>query len=461
MSALFNEDRQYFDEATGELLVGGKIYIGTAGLDPKTNPKNIYDNRELTGSPLGQPVIIGSDGRASSKIWLSGKYSFTVDSSADAQKYAELQNGFDEAVGNVQTTNALGINDITATGVPVQTTYVDNTTYIVTAPANNTGAMTINIDSIGVIDIRKAHDQALVSGDVKADMKLVLVYNSTDNWMELQSAVLGSAFSSIELTGTAKFAKGADIASAASLALGTDGNYFDVTGTTAITSINTVKVGTWIKLHFDAILTLTHHATDLILPGGENITTAAGDEATFIEYATGDWRCTEYQKAVAKPYGAAIATNHVRAGNDQIADGTNESSLEQAFTVDGAFRTVGPTGSGMDIIWTALDLIPANARILKVSIEVSARADTSATATIFVNAASGDVTTPIASASNRSVLTFLTHYPDTTPTTNEGTQIYIPCEIPLNSSLVFKIAATSSGSGVFSASAHYKGFITD
>lgn len=97
------------------------------------------------------------------------------------------------------------------------------------------------------------------------------------------------------------WAKGADVASANALSLGHDGNYFDITGTTAITSIGTKGVGTVVKLHFDAALTLTHHATDLILPGGANITTAAGDEAEFVEYATGDWRCTSYQRASALP----------------------------------------------------------------------------------------------------------------------------------------------------------------
>lgn len=96
---------------------------------------------------------------------------------------------------------------------------------------------------------------------------------------------------------TVKWAKGADVASATALTLGDDGNYFDVTGTTTITSIATKGAGTVVKLHFDAALTLTHHATDLILPGGANITTAAGDEAEFVEYATGDWRCLNYQRA--------------------------------------------------------------------------------------------------------------------------------------------------------------------
>ena len=52
-----------------------------------------------------------------------------------------------------------------------------------------------------------------------------------------------------------------------------------------------------IKLHFDGALTLTHHATDLVLPGGANITTAAGDEAEFVEYDTGKWRRTNYVRA--------------------------------------------------------------------------------------------------------------------------------------------------------------------
>lgn len=98
-------------------------------------------------------------------------------------------------------------------------------------------------------------------------------------------------------TGLQRWAKGADVASANALTLGTDGNYFDITGTTSITSIGTLGVGTVVKLHFDGALTLTHHATDLILPGSSNITTAAGDEAEFVEYATGDWRCTNYSYA--------------------------------------------------------------------------------------------------------------------------------------------------------------------
>ena len=98
-----------------------------------------------------------------------------------------------------------------------------------------------------------------------------------------------------------QWSKGSDVASATALPLLTDGNYFDVTGTATVTSFNaTGGPGTQIKLHFDAACTLTHNS-DLILPGGANIVTAAGDEADFIEFSAGDYRCTSYTKATGLP----------------------------------------------------------------------------------------------------------------------------------------------------------------
>jgi hypothetical protein len=106
-----------------------------------------------------------------------------------------------------------------------------------------------------------------------------------------------STFSGVTtFTGTRKGDKGADVASEATLfdAAGfpTDGNYFDVTGTTGITAITTSgKVGTEITLHFDGALTITHDGTNIVLPGGNDIHTQADDEYRFIEYSSGDWRC--------------------------------------------------------------------------------------------------------------------------------------------------------------------------
>jgi hypothetical protein len=114
--------------------------------------------------------------------------------------------------------------------------------------------------------------------------------------------------------------KGVDIVSATALTLGKDGNFFDVTGTTTITSIGTQGVGSHITLHFDDALTFTHDSTNLILPSAANITTATGDIATLYEYASGDWRCVSYTRAS----GAEIVNE---AGGGYLGEGASGASV--------------------------------------------------------------------------------------------------------------------------------------
>lgn len=141
---------------------------------------------------------------------------------------------------------------------------------------------------------------------------------------------------------------GSDVVSDASLALGPNGDYFDVTGTTTITSIDARAVGGVVRLHFDGILTLTHHATNLILPGGANITTAAGDEFTFVEYASGDWRCTGYAlasgTAVTSSGGDLLSTNNL---SDVANAATSRSNLGAGdFLADGTVAMTGGFDAG-------------------------------------------------------------------------------------------------------------------
>ena len=138
-----------------------------------------------------------------------------------------------------------------------------------------------------------------------------------------------------------QWSKGADVASATALALLTDGNFFDVTGTVTVTSFNTTGgPGTQIKLQFDAACLLTHHATDLKLPGGANITTAAGDVAEFIEYATGDYICTSYTKADGK---AVVETAPTVTLSNSVTL-TNKTLTAPAVTnLTGTFNS--PTGT--------------------------------------------------------------------------------------------------------------------
>jgi len=78
----------------------------------------------------------------------------------------------------------------------------------------------------------------------------------------------------------------ADIASATTTDIGAQNtNFLSCTGTTTITSFGTNYKGPRF-IRFTGILTLTHNASTLILPGAANITTAAGDSLIAIPKAT-------------------------------------------------------------------------------------------------------------------------------------------------------------------------------
>lgn len=90
-----------------------------------------------------------------------------------------------------------------------------------------------------------------------------------------------------------------DIASAATTSLATiTTHHANVTGTTTITSFgNSGSAARPVYLvRFDGALTLTHNATSLILPGGADITTAAGDYALVIDTGSNNWRVASYNK---------------------------------------------------------------------------------------------------------------------------------------------------------------------
>lgn len=85
-------------------------------------------------------------------------------------------------------------------------------------------------------------------------------------------------------------AKGVDIASAATITPGTDGNYYDITGTTTITAIATRDAGDVIILQFDGNLILQHTTGTLDLRGKVDINTVAGTVVGLISEGSGKWR---------------------------------------------------------------------------------------------------------------------------------------------------------------------------
>ena len=127
-----------------------------------------------------------------------------------------------------------------------------------------------------------------------------------------------------------RFKKGADLPSATTLTLGSDGSYFDVTGTTTITGISAIGVGAVISLQFDGALTLTHSAT-LVLPDSLNITTESTDIATLIQDdATPTWRLLTFSRADATSGG--FLTNVVEDTTPQLGGplDTNSKAINES-----------------------------------------------------------------------------------------------------------------------------------
>jgi len=145
--------------------------------------------------------------------------------------------------------------------------------------------------------------------------------------------------------------KGSDIASASPLVIGTDGDYFDVTGTTGFTSI-TVASNRLFRLHFDGVLSIIHGGS-IALPGGVNFTTAAGDELTFFSTAANTVRVV----AITKADGTAVVSSGGGAWN---LIGTVEASNDSTLTITGLDSTYDTYAIGLS------DLDPAstpNARL--------------------------------------------------------------------------------------------------
>ena len=138
----------------------------------------------------------------------------------------------------------------------------------------------------------------------------------------------------VAMTGTFQEDKGADVISGATLALGSDGNYYVITGSGGpITSITHAQAqpGTMVRLKFSSTPVITHSATDLILPGGANITAAANDVMTLVNIDTDKWRCSAYTKASGEAVvggAASLRTSETKTANYVLVAGDVGKTIE-------------------------------------------------------------------------------------------------------------------------------------
>jgi len=134
------------------------------------------------------------------------------------------------------------------------------------------------------------------------------------------------------------------VASAATADIGTlRARRVTITGTTSITSFgaatNRVVFG-----RFEGALTLTHHSTSLILPGGKDISTAAGDCFVAASDASGNWRVLVYTRANGHSLRTAYDTIASASTTDLGSKHAEELSISGTTTIN-SFGSSAPNGA--------------------------------------------------------------------------------------------------------------------
>jgi hypothetical protein len=177
ISYLAGAGAQFFD-SNGDPLAGGLLYTYNAGT---TTPVSTYTTR--SGAAFNtNPIVLNSSGRTPAEIWLEGGvlYKFVLKDSTFVQigSYDNIP-----AVNDPTTTNNLitvaGTNALTGLAVPPLEGYTAGAQYSFIAQNTNTGAVTLDIDSLGVKSVTKFGTAPLIAGDIVAGALVLIEYDGT------------------------------------------------------------------------------------------------------------------------------------------------------------------------------------------------------------------------------------------------------------------------------------------
>lgn len=211
--------------------------------------------------------------------------------------------------------------------------------------------------------------ESALTQSISADGQKPMIGNLNANGNKITNLAAGSATGD-SLRWQQLFSQGANtqVPSAATVDIGAQNtNFIEITGTTTITSLGANYNGPRF-LRFTGILILTHNATTLNLPGGVNVTTAAGDTCIAIPNSTPDgWNIVQYQKANLSPGvadSASVATTATNIGAASlnnlttvtfdpaadylaIADGSDSGNAKKALIAGVALLTGDQTIAGV------------------------------------------------------------------------------------------------------------------
>lgn len=294
LSPLFGAGVQLFSNQ-GVILAGGKILTYQAGT---TTPFVTWtDSTQVVAN--ANPIILDSAGRSLNEIWLQAStlYKFILTDSND-----NILGTWDNISGVNDITSSITVSEWSATNlIP---SYISATSFSV--PGNNTSLFAINRRVKIAVSAGTVYGYVFSStfGTVTT---VVIVPDSTVLDAGISSVNVG-LLNSVNVTVPQQYlAMNASITVASSVTTligATLSANVIVSGVVTITAFDNVLSGIVKLVKFTGILTLTHNAASLILPGAVNITTGAGDQAIFRSLGSGNWECVSYLVAA---YGTIFA----------------------------------------------------------------------------------------------------------------------------------------------------------
>lgn len=206
--------------------------------------------------------------------WPEGQSAASVNNCA-RQMMADLVREFQVNAVKVLASVA-GTNTITGSMTPDLASYSAGMLVVFTPANNNTGATTLNIDSLGALDVQKADGDALVSGDLVAGIPALLILDSgADDWILLNPQT--GNFTGLNVTGAVTF----------NGALTTDNTTADECGFKGIPQ-NGQNAYTCVLSDAGKHIIASNSGTTLTIPANASVAYPVGTVLTFVNGTGGN-----------------------------------------------------------------------------------------------------------------------------------------------------------------------------
>lgn len=343
---LWSNKIEQFCDSTGVPRSGAKLFTYVGG---SVNTKQTTYTESTGVTPNTNPIVLDSNGKIPQPIWLTTgvNYKFVLAPSTDTDPPTSPIETLDVITGINDSSTVVnewvagpaptfvGVTSFTLVGDQTSTFAVGRRLKFTVTAGTVYGRITISaFTTLTTVTVVCEPSQALDSGLSAVSYGVLASTRPSIPWITVAADTIST------------------IASAATLNLDANAkDYAFISGTTPVTAI-TLAQGKECTLEFQGALTFTNGAS-LILPGGANITTAAGDTAIVRGEAAGVVRCITYTAVAASPL-AAFTTGDVKLTIKTVADSgwvlMNDGTIGSAAS-GGTTRANADTSALYTLLW--------------------------------------------------------------------------------------------------------------